>query len=109
MNSSMTHLGDELLFLLQSNESGLSDEQISHHFGDRYPQLVPIINDLLGVNRLQLFHQGKSLVYKIVHAETAAKFDGLGYINTFYLLELNLLLYEVLFEQARANSCVQCL
>lgn len=77
--SSAIELGDELMSLLHSNDAGLSDEQISHHFGERYPQLVTIINDLLSVNRLQLFYQGETLVYKIVQAETAAKFDGLGY------------------------------
>lgn len=71
-------LSNELLMLLQANENGLSDEQISSHFGHRYPDLVPIINDLLGSNRVQLFTQGGVLVYKVVHEETAAKFEGLG-------------------------------
>ncbi len=71
-------LGSELLRLLQANESGLSDQQISSHFGSRYSELEPIINDLLGMNRMQLFTQNGMLVYKIIQEETAAKFDGLG-------------------------------
>lgn len=71
-------ISDELLTLLEANESGLSDEQISSHFGDRYATLVSTINDLLSMNRLQLFTSNGVLVYKIVREETAAKFEGLG-------------------------------
>ena len=74
----MSDLTNELLFLLQANENGLSDQQISAHFGSRYTDLVPIINVLLGNNRLQLFTQAGVLIYKIVKEEIAAKFDGLG-------------------------------
>jgi DNA-directed RNA polymerase III subunit RPC6 len=78
MSTDSTTLGTELLALLQTNDEGLSDEQISAHFGSRYPDLVPVINDLLAVNRLQLLTQGDILFYRIVQEETAAKFEGLG-------------------------------
>jgi hypothetical protein len=71
-------LTDELLTLLHTNEEGLTDEQISNHFGPRYTDLVLVINELLATNRLQLFTQANALVYKVVREETAAKFDGLG-------------------------------
>jgi cytochrome c-type biogenesis protein CcmH/NrfF len=73
-----SNIAEELLNLLNSNESGLSDEQISGHFGARYGELVPILNDLLSMNRLQLFTQGGVLIYRLVREETAAKFEGLG-------------------------------
>jgi cytochrome c-type biogenesis protein CcmH/NrfF len=50
--SSSSSIAEELLQLLNANESGLSDEQISNHFGPRYGELVPILNDLLSMNRL---------------------------------------------------------
>ena len=71
-------LSYELSSLLQASERGLTDEQISTHFGARYAELVPVINEMLGSNRLQLFTMGGSLVYKVVEEETAAKFEGLG-------------------------------
>jgi DNA-directed RNA polymerase III subunit RPC6 len=71
-------IADELLQLLNQDENGLSDEQISNHFGARYAELVPLLNDLLSMNRLQLFTQGGVLIYRLVHEETAAKFEGLG-------------------------------
>eukprot|EP00596_Hydrurales_sp_CCMP1899_P002715 CAMPEP_0119035672 /NCGR_PEP_ID=MMETSP1177-20130426/2852_1 /TAXON_ID=2985 /ORGANISM="Ochromonas sp, Strain CCMP1899" /LENGTH=271 /DNA_ID=CAMNT_0006994297 /DNA_START=86 /DNA_END=898 /DNA_ORIENTATION=- len=77
-DSGSSSIGEELLQLLNANESGLSDEQISNHFGPRYGELVPILNELLSMNRLQLFTQGGVLIYRIVQEETAAKFDGLG-------------------------------
>ena len=73
-----SNLAEELLSLLNANESGLSDEQISNHFGPRYGELVAILNDLLSMNRLQLFTQAGVLIYKLVREETAAKFEGLG-------------------------------
>jgi hypothetical protein len=73
-----SNIAEELLQLLNSNENGLSDEQISNHFGPRYAELVPILNDLLSMNRLQLFTQGGVLIYRLVREETAAKFEGLG-------------------------------
>eukprot|EP01039_Chlorochromonas_danica_P002818 gene2818-3072_t len=71
-------LSEELLRLLLASEEGISDEQIRSHFGGRYEQLVPAINDLLASNRLLLFTQAGSLVYKAVKEETAMKFEGLG-------------------------------
>eukprot|EP00607_Mallomonas_marina_P003414 CAMPEP_0182433336 /NCGR_PEP_ID=MMETSP1167-20130531/62560_1 /TAXON_ID=2988 /ORGANISM="Mallomonas Sp, Strain CCMP3275" /LENGTH=255 /DNA_ID=CAMNT_0024621907 /DNA_START=178 /DNA_END=945 /DNA_ORIENTATION=+ len=40
--------------------------------------MVPIINDLLSSNRLQLLMQDGVVVYKLIHEEKAAKFEGLG-------------------------------
>jgi hypothetical protein len=68
----------ELFSLIQGSEEGISDESIRSHFGPRYEQLAPAINDLLANNRLLLFTQGGALVYKAVKEETAAKFEGLG-------------------------------
>lgn len=78
--SDATQLAEELLSLLNANESGLSDEQISTHFGPRYGELVHILNDLLSMNRLQLFTQGGVLIYRLIREETAAKFEGLGWV-----------------------------
>lgn len=69
----------ELLQYLLSSEEGYSDDQLKRHFGDRYIQLVPHVNELLAGNRLQLYNQGDSLYYKAIKEETAAKFAGLGY------------------------------
>lgn len=76
MNSNLL---DDLLHVLHSNESGISDNALRSTFGSKYSDLVPIINDLLQSNRLQLLMQGDTLFYKIVQEEIAAKFNGLGY------------------------------
>jgi hypothetical protein len=79
----MASIGDELLRLLQASEEGIADDLIRGHFGSRYEQLAPAINELLGINRLLLFTQDGALVYKAVKEETALKFEGLGYVIRF--------------------------
>lgn len=74
----LSNLAEELLRALLAHEEGCSDEQIRLQFGNRYEQLASAINELLGVNRLQLFTQSGALFYKAIKEETAAKFDGLG-------------------------------
>lgn len=71
-------LKDQLLGLLSANESGIPDQRLRDHFGSSYADLVTIINDLLRMNRLQLYYQGSSLIYKLLNENTAAKFEGLG-------------------------------
>ena len=74
----LSAIADEFLRVLLAHEDGLSDERVRAVFNDRYEQLAPAINELLAVNRLQLFTQGASLVYRAIKEETAAKFEGLG-------------------------------
>eukprot|EP01041_Mallomonas_annulata_P007617 gene7617-15600_t len=74
----MGSLSEKLLKLLNENEEGYPDTGLRECFGDKYEGLVPIINDLLGSNRLQLLMQGNVVVYKLIHEEKAAKFEGLG-------------------------------
>jgi cytochrome c-type biogenesis protein CcmH/NrfF len=73
-SGSSSSIAEELLQLLNANESGLSDEQISNHFGSRYGELVPILNDLLSMNRLdyfiaylQLLAPRRTFFYRIRH------------------------------------------
>jgi hypothetical protein len=74
----LSAIADELLRVLLAYEDGLSDDQVKSAFGERYEQLPPAINELLAVNRLQLFTQGSALVYRAIKEETALKFEGLG-------------------------------
>jgi len=67
---------EKLIGLLQLNEEGLSDEILKLHFSNE--ELVPVINDMLKVNRLQLYVQGSGLVYKLVNESRAVKLEGLG-------------------------------
>jgi hypothetical protein len=78
MSGGLSVLATELLQYLLSSDEGYSDEQLKRHFGDRYTQLVPHVNELLMFNRLQLYNQGDSLYYKAIKEEAAAKFAGLG-------------------------------
>ena len=71
-------IADELLRLVQQYSSGLSDADIQAYFKERYVQLPPVINSLLGQNRLKLFTLNGSLIYKALNEATAAKFEGLG-------------------------------
>jgi hypothetical protein len=73
-------LQEDLLRILNDNQGGVSDNALRTHFSSKYQDLVPVINDLLQGNRLQLFMQGDILFYRIVQEEVAAKFDGLGYL-----------------------------
>lgn len=77
---SVSSLTNELLALLSSHDAGAPDDLISSHFGSRYKDLVPVINDLLRTNRLQLFTQGITgiPVYRAIKEETANKLEGLG-------------------------------
>lgn len=77
---SMSVVQDELLGLLSSHEeNGISDQTLREHFGvSSYELLVPVINELLQANRLQLYYQGSNLIYKLLNENTAAKFEGLG-------------------------------
>jgi hypothetical protein len=74
----LSAIADELLRVLLGQEDGMSDEQLRTVFGQRYELLAPAINELLTMNRVQLFTQGSSLVYKAIKEEIAQKFDGLG-------------------------------
>jgi hypothetical protein len=74
----LSAIADELLRVLLAHEDGISDEQLRSVFGGRYELLAPAINELLTLNRLQLFTQGSALVYKAIKEEVALKFDGLG-------------------------------
>jgi hypothetical protein len=74
------NLARELLTFLHLNADGTTDEKVLEHFGVRYKDLVPVINELLQSNRLQLFTQGDygATVYRAIKEETANKLDGLG-------------------------------
>lgn len=77
---SSANLANELLALLASREEGVPDDRILAHFGPRYKDLVPVINDLLRSNRLQLFTQGAGdvPVYRAIREDIANKLEGLG-------------------------------
>jgi hypothetical protein len=56
---------ERFLQVLHSNhEEGVSDIDIKQHFSDCYTELVPIINDLLRTNHIQLFTSGEMLFYR---------------------------------------------
>lgn len=73
-------LREELLELLQSGESenGVSESSIKAHFGDQYERVVPVFNELLGANRIQLFkHSTGEMAFKLIAEDKAAKLVGL--------------------------------
>jgi hypothetical protein len=99
-------LQDQFLQVLHSNqEDGVSDNDIKLHFGDSYTELVPIVNELLRTNHIQLFTSGDLLFYRshpflpefwylscllilfysarAVEEKIAARLEGLGYSNFF--------------------------
>lgn len=88
MSSSLSPLAEELLRFLLSNEEGYPDDAIRTHFNNRYEQLTPAINELLQVNRLQLFNQNDSLYYKAIREETAMKFEGFHFHSKHFLFML---------------------
>mmetsp|Transcript_12258 Transcript_12258/g.18570 ORF Transcript_12258/g.18570 Transcript_12258/m.18570 type:complete len:293 (+) Transcript_12258:48-926(+) len=71
-------LQDQLLQILHSSEDGVSDNDLKQQFGDSYSSLVPIINELLRTNHIQLFLQGGVLFYRAIEEAIAAKLEGLG-------------------------------
>ena len=75
---SVSALANELFTFLLEHENGIPEADLKSHFGDRYSAMAPGINELLGINRLQLFMQSGALVYKAIKEATAIKFEGLG-------------------------------
>eukprot|EP01038_Epipyxis_sp_PR26KG_P005909 gene5909-8152_t len=78
MTSTLSVMSEELLRVLLAQEDGLSDEQLQSTFGAQYTQLPPAINELLKLNRIQLFTQNGGIVYRAMKEETAVKLEGLG-------------------------------
>ena len=76
--ASLSPLADEFLRVLLAHEDGLTDDILKVQYGARYEALPSAINELLAINRIQLFTQGSSLLYKAIKEETAMKFEGLG-------------------------------
>ena len=77
--TALTQFTDEFLRLLLANEDGLSNDKLKTMFStEKFQQLPSIINNLLSSNRIQIFTQGNSLVYKAIKEEIAVKFDGLN-------------------------------
>ena len=57
---------EELLQVLHQSDDGVADSEIKKYFGERYTELVPVINELLGSNRIQLFLQGDVIFYRFI-------------------------------------------
>lgn len=77
MTSSLS-LKDQLLAFLASKPSGASDTEIRQSFGNNHELLLPIINELLIQNRLQLLQlAGGETVLRIIDEDKAAKLSGL--------------------------------
>jgi hypothetical protein len=76
--SALSPIADEFLRVLLAHEDGITDDVLRGQYGVRYEALPAAINELLGINRIQLFTQGNSLLYKAIKEETAQKFEGLG-------------------------------
>ena len=87
---------DEFLGLLNESSSGsLTDNQVKIHFAERYlTDVVPAVNSLLRLNRIQLFtNTAGALVYKIIHEDVAVKFEGLGPEQIMVVMIYNQLLF----------------
>lgn len=77
----LSPIADEFLRTLLAHEDGMSDEQVLALCGGRYAQLEvrrEAYNELIEANRVQLFKQGTSLVYRAIKEEAAMKLEGLG-------------------------------
>lgn len=75
----LSRTAEELLRFLQAHEDGVAESQVKQAFGDRYAEVAGALNELLTLNRVQLFkNQEGMLVFKTIKEETAVKFDGLG-------------------------------
>lgn len=82
-NASNTNnqLREEFIALLSSSEHkrrGISNSALKTHFGDaRYPQLVPIINELTRESRLNMSKMGEEVYFSLLSSEEATKLAGL--------------------------------
>jgi DNA-directed RNA polymerase III subunit RPC6 len=71
-------LRDRLVGMLTAELAGVSESAIRSRFGTDYEALVPILNELLGMNRIQLFTQASGdMIFKLVDEDKAAKLVGL--------------------------------
>ena len=69
---------EELLSLLGSDRNGVSESAIRERFGANYESMVPILNELLGSNRVQLFTQSNGdMIFRLVDEDKAVKMIGL--------------------------------
>ena len=75
----MSPSADEIVSLLQAaNNKQLTEVQLYSSLNLSKAELVTAINELLGLNRLELLQTSSgSLVYKLVSADYAEKFSGL--------------------------------
>ncbi|KAF5839723.1 RNA polymerase Rpc34 subunit-domain-containing protein [Dunaliella salina] len=74
---------DAIVEVLRKHKKGVSDDVLQKELPQMTPQdRAKAINDLLGSKRLQLFHVGtgskRTMHYKEITAEEAAKYKGLG-------------------------------
>ena len=65
------------LFSEPAYQRGVPNSGLKAKFGDRYIQLVPIINDLTRKSRLNMSKMGDEIYYNIVSEDIASKFVGL--------------------------------
>jgi DNA-directed RNA polymerase III subunit RPC6 len=71
-------LKDRLIGLLSSTQTGCSESTLRGHFGSEYESIVPILNELLNSNRIQLFTQAAGdMIFKLIEEEKAMKMHGL--------------------------------
>ena len=71
-------LRERLLALLGTAASGATDSELKQNFGSDYEMIVPLLNELLGQNRIQLFTQSSGeMVFRLVNEDKAAKMNGL--------------------------------
>lgn len=71
-------LRERLLALLAASSSGVTDSALKHAFGAEYEMMVPVLNELLGQNRIQLFTQSSGeMLFRLINEDKAAKMSGL--------------------------------
>jgi DNA-directed RNA polymerase III subunit RPC6 len=73
-------LKEDLVSFLSSSgsDSGVSESSIRQHFGSEYEKVVPVFNELLGGNRIQLFQQSSGeMWFKLIDEDKASKLVGL--------------------------------
>ena len=78
-SSNLSNLKNELIRLIESYGSeGISDKQIQDHFGSRYLECCPALNELLQSHRLKLLESFGAPKYGIYTEEIAVKLETLG-------------------------------
>lgn len=84
----MASLATAFIDLLRNSGESVPDAELQQHFGEKYKDLVPVINDLSKQGRIKMLYHGAELVYDLVSDREAQQMKGLTAEHRIVLQEI---------------------